>query len=181
MPYINQPVASDPESSFQIRLKGKTMKALMGPTVPYSGDHIELSDNGRDYASTIGIGAVLETKFTWPEGKQKLTPEREQLMKKWLTIYKEKMLPQGIYQGELYDIGYDVPETHAIKKGRVMYYAFFHKSWVSQDLALRGLEPGVTYTLFDYVNGVDYGIVQGPVATVNISFEHALLLEVKPT
>lgn len=180
MPYINQPVASDPESSFQIRLKGKTMKALMGPTVPYSGDHIELSDNGNDYASTIGIGAVLETKFTWPEGKEKLTPEREQVMKKWLAIYKEKMLPQGIYQGELYDIGYDVPEAHAIKKGRVMYYAFFSKSWEAQDLTLRGLEPDVTYTVFDYGNGVDYGTVQGSVATVNISFERALLLEVKP-
>ena len=30
LPYMNQPVASDPESSWQIRLKGKTLKGLNG-------------------------------------------------------------------------------------------------------------------------------------------------------
>ena len=66
MPYMNQPVASDPDSSWQVRHKGKTIKALMGPSAAYAGDHVELSDHGNDFASTIGIGAIVSTKFTWP-------------------------------------------------------------------------------------------------------------------
>ena len=47
MPYMNQAVASDPESSWQVRHKGKTIKALMGPSAAYAGDHVELSDNAQ--------------------------------------------------------------------------------------------------------------------------------------
>ena len=46
MPYMNQAVASDPKSSWQVRHKGKTIKALMGPSAAYAGDHVELSDDG---------------------------------------------------------------------------------------------------------------------------------------
>ncbi len=56
MPHFNMSVASDPESSFQIRSKGKTLKALMGDNVPYFGDHVELSDGAIDFASTVGRG-----------------------------------------------------------------------------------------------------------------------------
>ena len=41
---MNNTPASDPTSSWQVRLKGKTFKALMGPSAPFSGDHVELSD-----------------------------------------------------------------------------------------------------------------------------------------
>src|SRR5690606_31250049 len=50
MASMNQAVASDPMSSWQIRLKGKTYKALM-PHIAYYGDHVELSDNKDDFAS----------------------------------------------------------------------------------------------------------------------------------
>ena len=85
LPYMNQPVSSDPESSFQVRLKGKTLKALMGPSAPYYGDHVELSDGGEDFASSVGVGAVIGTKFTWPPGAAgkaayDLTPEREKVL-----------------------------------------------------------------------------------------------------
>ncbi len=121
---MNQPVSSDPESSWQIRLKGKTLKALMGPQAPYYGDHVGLSDGGRDFASTVGIGGIVGTKFTWPVGAHvntksgdvSLTPEREAEWAKWNKIYREKMLPKGDYLGGLYDIGFDKPETHAIRK-----------------------------------------------------------------
>src|SRR5262249_42894355 len=66
MALMNQAVASDPESSWQVRHKGKTIKALMGPSAAYAGDHVELSDRGDDFASTVGVGAVVSTKFTWP-------------------------------------------------------------------------------------------------------------------
>ena len=38
----------------------------MGESAPYFGDHVELSDGGSDFASSVGIGAIVGTKFTWP-------------------------------------------------------------------------------------------------------------------
>jgi alpha-galactosidase len=183
MPFMNQPVSSDPLSSWQIRHKGKTFKALMGSSVPYYGDHVELSDNRNDFASTIGIGAVPGSKFTWPVGAKKdsridLTPEKEEVWAKWLEIYQEKMLSKGDYLGELYDIGFDRPETHAIAKDGKMYYAFYADSFDSS-VELRGLEPS-EYQVTDYVNGVDHGVVNGPIGSIQVQFQGYLLLEAKP-
>jgi alpha-galactosidase len=180
MPYMNQPVASDPESSWQIRLKGKTFKALMGPSTAYYGDHVELSDGGEDFASTVGIGGVIGTKFTWPVGSEKdsrvdLTPEREVIWKEWLRIYEENMLPTGTYMGNLYDIGFDRPEAHAIHKSGRMYYAFYADTF-SGTVELRGLGEG-QYTVRDYVNQVDFGSISGPSARLDVEFNKYLLLE----
>jgi alpha-galactosidase len=54
MPAMNQSVASDPESSWQVRLKGKTIKALMGASAAYAGDHVELSDRRRRFRIDCG-------------------------------------------------------------------------------------------------------------------------------
>jgi alpha-galactosidase len=176
-------VASDPESSFQIRLKGKTLKALMGPSAPYYGDHVELSDGGTDFASSVGIGAVIGTKFTWPPGaaerdRYDLTPEREASWKRWLEIYAAKMLPKGTYRGELYDLGFDRPEAHAIAKDGRLYYAFYADTW-SGPVELRGLEQ-TGYRVADFVNEVDLGRVEGPTAALPVEFEGFLLLEATP-
>lgn len=183
MPFMNQPVASDPTSSWQIRLKGKTFKALMGPRTAYYGDHVELSDGGDDFASTVGIGGVIGTKFTWPVGAKPnsridLTPERENIWKKWMHIYKTKMLPKGDYLGNLYDLGFDRPETHAIRKNGNMYYAFYADAF-SGAVELRGLGEG-QYTVHDYVNHLDFGTVSGPSARLDVEFNNYLLLETIP-
>jgi alpha-galactosidase len=182
-PYMNQAVASDPESSWQVRLKGKTLKALMGVDAPYAGDHIELSDGGDDFASTVGIGAIVSTKFTWPtDPKPKdsflLDARKDAEWAKWIRLYNEKMLPKGRYRGELYDIGFDKPETHAVEKDGRMHYAFYAPSW-NGTVELRGLGSG-TYRIKDYVNGTDLGVVKGPLAKLPIQFEHYLLLEAAP-
>jgi alpha-galactosidase len=114
LPYMNMSVASDPGSSFQVRSKGKVLKALGGDDIAYFGDHVEMSEGGMDFASTIGVGGVVGTNFTWPPGSAKspqldLTPQREKVWAKWLGIYKEKMLSRGEYLGSLYDIGFDRP------------------------------------------------------------------------
>jgi len=181
LPYLNMSVASDPESAWQVRTKGKTLKALQGDAVAYFGDHIELSKD--DFASTVGIGGVVGTNFTWPEGSGErkrgdLTPAREKNFEKWLRIYKEKMLPRGEYLGTLYDIGFDRPETHAIRKDGALYYAFFAPQWTGT-VTLRGL-ANRKYHVTDYVDGKDYGTVQGPAATLAIQFEKHLLLEASP-
>ncbi len=183
MPYMNQAVSSDPMSSWQIRHKGKTYKALI-PNTAYYGDHVELSDGGEDFASSFGVGAVLGTKFTWPKdnptagGTYLLTPEREVKWKKWFGLYDEKMLSKEQYLGSLYDLGYDKPETHVISKGDTLHYAFYAEDW-SGKIELRGLE-NKTYGVRDYFNGTDLGDVKGPTASIEITFKDFLLIEVYP-
>ncbi|MCS6952709.1 MAG: alpha-galactosidase [Bryobacterales bacterium] len=180
LPYLNMAVASDPTSSWQIRTKGKTLRALLGPAAVYFGDHVELSDDGTDFASTLGVGGVIGTNFVWPPAGRRrvdLTPEREQLFARWVEIYRRLMLPKGEYLGALYDIGFDRPEAHAIRKDGRMYYAFFAPSWHGP-VVLRGLEPR-PYRVTDYTRGIDYGTVKGPQATLKVRFERHLLLEAR--
>jgi len=183
MPHFNMSVASDPKSSFQVRSKGKTIKGLMGDDVPYFGDHVELSDNHDDFASTLGIGGVVGTQFVLPSlvekhGRFDLTPDHEKSFQKWLELYQEKGLSRGQYLGTLYDIGFDLPEGHVIRKDKKMYYAFFAGNWKGT-LELRGLDDRA-YHVVDYVDGKDFGIVRGPVAHMSTDFSKHLLLEATP-
>jgi alpha-galactosidase len=179
-PYMNQAPASDPESSWQVRLKGKTLKGLMGPSAPFAGDHVELSDHQDDFASTVGVGGIVSTKFTWPKDPKPkdsflLTPDREILWRRWIALYKDKMLPLGTYRGELYDIGFDKPEMHAIEKSGGLYYALFAERW-NGEVALRGLASG-TYRIRDYFNARDMGTVSAAHPRMAVAFEGFLLLE----
>jgi alpha-galactosidase len=183
MPYMTQSAASDPVSSWQIRLKGKTLKSLMGLNAAYFGDYIELSDGHDDFASVQGIGAVVGTKFTWPVEAMKksavaLTSEKEKIWKKWMDIYLQHMLPKGEYRGELYDLGFDRPEAHAIRKGETMYYAFYADSY-SGSVELRGLNDR-SYKVLDYENRKDFGTIRGPLAQVPVQFSRHLLLLALP-
>lgn len=181
LPYTNQTVASDPTSSWQVRLKGYVYKALV-PRTAYFGDHVELSDHGDDFASSFGIGAVLGTKFTWPKNNPKvkadyrLTPEKEVIWKKWFSLYNEKMLSTGEYVNGLYDIGYSRPEAHVIRKDGTLYYAFYASSF-DGDILVKGLEEGKKYELYDYFNEVSLGEVEGPEARLHCKFERALLFQ----
>ncbi|HET6176696.1 MAG TPA: glycoside hydrolase family 36 protein [Candidatus Sulfotelmatobacter sp.] len=183
MPHFNMSVASDPTSSFQVRTKGKTIKGLMGDDVPYFGDHVELSDNHDDFASTLGIGGVVGTQFVLPSlvekhGRFDLTPDHEKSFGKWLELYQEKGLSRGQYLGTLYDIGFDLPEAHVIRKDKKMYYAFFAGNWKGT-LELRGLDDRA-YHVVDYGDGKDFGMVRGPVAHLSADFSKHLLLEATP-
>ncbi len=184
MPYLNMAVAADPESSWQVRLKGKTLKALLGDGVAYFGDFVELSTGAEDFASTLGVGGVVGTNFAWPgapgkkDKKLLLTREREEKWAFWVKLYQEKRLSQGEYLGALYDIGFDRPEAHAIRKGDALYYAFFANRFRGQ-VELRGLESR-RYRVRDYETGRDFGVVSGPRAPLGVSFKRHLLLEALP-
>ena len=184
MPYLNMTVASDPESSWQVRLKGKTIKALLGDRTAYFGDHVEMSEGGTDFASTFGVGGVIGTNFAWPgapgkkDPKLLLTPERQVLWAKWTHLYDQLRLVDGTYLGELYDIGFDRPEAHVIAKDEARYYAFYAKQYEGT-VELRGLAP-VRYRLRDYVNARDLGSVQGPLAKLPVRFTQSLLIEARP-
>ena len=186
LPYMNQNVASDPNNSWHVRLKGKTLRALTQSMDAYYGDHVELSDDKSDFASTVGIGGVIGTKFVWPVGVHdnqetgdiNLTPEKEKEWAKWIGIYKNNMLPLGIYRGELYDIGFDKPETHAIEKGTTMYYSFYAPEYEG-NVELRGLK-NKSYKVTDYVNNRDLGTIGGPVGKLKVKFTRYLLIKVEP-
>jgi alpha-galactosidase len=196
LPYMDQAVTADPVGGVQVRRRVKMYKALLGPDAAVYGDHVELSEmsrvgnswneHGRDFASTIGTGGVVGTKFVWPEAGPKfksvaLTPDKDAYWKKWLHIYNEKMLSKGTFL-DLYTYGYDMPEAYAITKDGKMYYAFFAAdggSWKG-NLELRGLAPGA-YHVFDYANQVQLPTVNASasgVATLNTQFKDYLLLEV---
>lgn len=194
--YIDQAVTADPVGSAQVRLRTKMYKALLGPESAVYGDHVELTkvlgantnheiDVGKDFASSVGTGAVLGTKFTWPDYGPRfktvlLTPEKEALWKKWIDIYDSKMLSRGIFK-DLYVYGVDFPEAYAIEKDGKMYYSFFaasEKDTWKGTLELRGLQQG-QYKVEDYVNGRDLGTIDAtnPKLTA-IQFTDHLLLEV---
>src|SRR6266536_5985363 len=76
------------------------------------------------------------------------------------------MLSRGEYLGELYDIGFDRPETHAIRKSGNMYYAFYAPEWEGK-VELRGLGKRA-YRVTDYVDGRTLGTVHGAVGILNL-------------
>jgi len=183
LPNLNMSVASDPRSSWQVRTKGKTLKALHGDAIAYFGDHVELSDGRQDFASTLGIGGVVGTQFTWPvgsaqRGRLDLTPQKEEIWRKWVALYNTQMLSRGEYLGGLYDIGFDRPEAHAIRKSGKMYYAFFAPRYRGP-IEIRGLGQG-DYEVVDYENDKKLGTVHGPAGTIEVQFENHLLIRAEP-
>jgi len=205
LPYLDQAVTADPVGAVQVRRRIKMYKALLGPEAAVYGDHVELSamrhigkvhrdgndwiEYGDDFASTIGTGGVVGTKFVWPDPGPKfkrvlLTQQKEEHWKKWIGIYNQKMLSQGTFL-DLYTYGYDMPEAYAIEKDGKMFYAFFAPDesplWKGE-VELRGLKPG-SYEVVDYADGKDLGSVQataGQVPQLKTEFRHHLLLEVSP-
>ncbi|HEY4977910.1 MAG TPA: hypothetical protein VII25_01975, partial [Candidatus Acidoferrum sp.] len=195
--------------SIQVRRRVKMYKALLGANAAVYGDHVELTrvkniftdkeeDVGNDFASTLGTGGVLGTKFTWPDYGAKfknvyLDAEKEAHWKKWINLYNEKMLSKGTFL-DLYVYGFDAPEAYAVEKGGSMYYAFYaplatqadskHNSasggqtW-SGEVELRGL-TAKNYRVTDYVNQKEVGTVTGPTGKLKVEFKDYLLLEVKP-
>jgi alpha-galactosidase len=200
--YMDQAVTADPVGSVQVRRRLKMYKALLGPNAAIYGDHVELTrisgantdneqDVGDDFASTLGAGGVLGTKFTWPNYGPKLqnvylNAAKEAHWKKWIALYNEKMLSKGNFL-DLYIYGYDSPEAYAIEKDGSMYYAFYAPAatdkgskdarWTG-DVELRGLDERA-YHVSGYVDGKDFGTVAGPTAKVHVDFTGSLLLEAK--
>ena len=203
--YMDQAVTADPVGSVQVRRRIKMYKALLGAHAAVYGDHVELTritntftnneqDLGTDFASTLGTGGVLGTKFTWPDYGPKfknvyLTPQKEAHWKEWIHLYNEKMLSTGNFLN-LYVYGFDEPEAYVIEKDGHMYYAFYAPSYSKEShspeasswngvVELRGLGTKA-YRLQDYVNARDLGEVTGPTARVKVSFKDNLLVEATP-
>ena len=191
IPATDQTVTADPTSSAQIRQRIKFYKGLMGPHTAVFADHVELSDGGADFASCFGAGGVLATKFVHPlddsvKSRLKeywpLSDDKEPLWRKWFDIAAQHSFADGEYLN-LYDLAFDFPEAHVIRKDGEMYYGFFcHtlKEKYSGRIELRGLDKAKTYRVLDYVGGRVLGKVTGDDPRIKVKMQGALLLKVTP-
>jgi alpha-galactosidase len=210
---MDQAVTADPVGSVQVRRRVKMYKALLGPRAAVYGDHVELTritntftgneqDLGEDFASTLGTGGVLGTKFTWPDYGPKfknvyLSQQKEDHWKEWIALYNQKLLSKGNFLN-LYVYGFDMPEAYAIEKDGHYYYAFYapeppkagknpaagkHENAAPQnwhgEVELRGL-PAKSFHVTDYVHHKDLGLVTGPTAKLALDFTGSILLEAAP-
>ncbi len=185
----DQTVTADPTSSAQIRQRIKFYKGLMGPHAAVFADHVELSDGGVDFASCFGAGGVLSTKFIHPLNDSlkprlkeywALTPDKESVWKKWFDLAAQHSLADGEYLN-LYDLAFDFPEAHAIRKNDNMYYAFFAHSMdenYSGEIQLRGLDATKKYRVQDYAVGHGLGEITGADSRLHVEMRGALLLNV---
>lgn len=191
IPATDQTVTADPTSSAQIRQRIKFYKGLMGPRAAVFADHVELSDGGADFASCFGTGGTLSTKFVHPLDDSikirlkeywALTSDKEALWKKWFDLAAQYSLADGEYLN-LYDLAFDFPEAHAIRKDDAIYYAFFahsaDKSYSGQ-IQLRGLDEAKKYQVLDYVEDQILGEVRGNSPFIQIEMNGAVLLKVTP-
>ena len=199
LPFQDQGVTADPVGAVQVRRRIKILKALMGPAAAVFGDHVELSamsreghddwyETGEDFASTLGTGGVVGTKFVWPptglipkSGPVDLTPAREATWRKWLALHDRKGLSSGTFLN-LYTLGVDIPEGYAVAKDGILHYAFYAPGPWRGEVELRGLRPG-TYRVRDYAEGRDLGTVTaapGRPPRLAVAFTDHLLLEAAP-
>ena len=106
----------------------------------------------------LGVGGIPGTMFVPREEDNVeflrvkypcyLSPERKEHYKKWFDLYNMYQLSKGEYLN-LYDIAYDLPETHVVKKDGTLYYAFYAPEW-NGNIEFRGLEDK-EYSIIDYV------------------------------
>lgn len=162
MPFYNITNASDSNSEAQIRQRVKIEKALNGSKTYFGAGYI-LPEPGEFYdpgtlSLVLGIGAHFQTYYT------DLTPDQFEEWKTWLTVYNELELYKAEYLN-LYDIAFDVPEVHALRQDGELYY--YVPGGFDGELELRGLE-NKTYAIVDYINNVELGIVEGPIAKLGV-------------
>ena len=189
IPFTDQTVTADPTSSQQVRQRIKFYKALMGSKAAVFADHVELSDDGIDFASGIGAGGIPSTKFIWPGDESvkarlnevwDLPAEKKASWQKWFDLYNQHRPAEGEYLN-LYDLAFDTPETHVLRKGEALYYAFYaqglNKSF-SGSIQLRGLDKSKTYRVWDYVAEQEIARVDGSNPVILVTFKGALLVKV---
>lgn len=181
LPYMSQTIGADPPDLRTVRRWGKLFRALKGSNTPYSSDRAQLSRGrgGMRLPTAVGSGAIPQLFLGEPPDAA-----TDSLYLKWIQIYNREMISRAHY-ANLYDMYYDSPEIHVLKKdtpqGDVIYYSIYadDASWQGA-LTLRGLEPGKTYRVVDYVEDRELGTVQADNAVLHIDFTDYLLIKCVP-
>jgi len=180
MPYYNVATTSDPVDITQVRYRVKVEKAFRGPTFCV-GDCYQVPINEyagfsvpESFESAMGTGAQVTTFYS------ELTREQEKKWKRWFALYRRMGLSSGEYLN-LYDLAFDRPEAHVVRKNGSLYYGFFAENWSNRiAIELRGLEQGKTYRVRDYANDIDLGTVSAGAPVIFRGFKEHLLLEATP-
>ena len=181
MPWYPIANASDPVNTAQVRQRIKLEKAIRGPRFCV-GDCYQVplqewkgSSVPESFETALGTGAQLTTFYA------KLTDPQRTKWERWFRMYRDMGLASAEYLN-LYDIAFDKPEIHAVRKGDEMYYGVFADVWpVNRPIPLRGLDKTRTYEVTDYANNRPLGRVSGARPYLNCSFKDSLLLQAKPT
>jgi len=179
LPYVSQTIGADPPNYLTVRRFGKLHRALKGANSPYSSDNTDGRRGLLKLPTAIGCGAVPQTFY----GE---TPDEnaDKWYKKWFDIYNKEMISQGEYIN-LYDIYYDKPEIHLIRKssktGDIYYYSMYadNDEW-SGKIELRGLDKDIEYRIIDYPNDRELGTVNGNLPKIDVSFKDYLLIKCVP-
>jgi alpha-galactosidase len=178
---FEQSVTSDP-SDTQVTNRVKFLKAWFGPSAPVLEEYVGLlgqkEPSGKPYEfraelfpRAIGTGAVVST----------FSPVLNETHQQWTATYNKVRLAEGEYLN-LYDVGWDNPESHVIRKEQKLYYGFFTRvpgGEFSGKITLRGLSAG-RYRVTDYVQQQVISEVSGPEAVLSASFRDSLLLLADP-
>jgi len=173
---------ADQTSEKQSRWKQKLYKAILGPQRILLDDHSDLQyltgTHGTWYlgpVSGLAMGAVLETVA----GPTYDTDAHD--YDEIFEAYHREMLPKGGEYLNLYHLVHDYPEGHVVQKGETLYYGFFTETFKGI-LELRGLEPGITYEVVDYLHGKSFPdiVATDSTATLEAAFERYVLIKLVP-
>jgi alpha-galactosidase len=180
MPWYFIANASDPTSPAQARLRIKVEKGIRGPEFCV-GDCYQVpiqewtgSSVPESFETTFGTGAQLTTFFG------KLTDQQEPAWERWFRLYRELGLSRAEYLN-LYDVVFDKPEVHAVRKGDEVFYGIFADAWPNKrPIELRGLNRETTYAIYDYGRERPLGTISGARPFVSIAFKDSLLVRATP-
>ena len=181
MPFYDLANASDPVSTWQVRSRIKAEKAIRGGTFAVGDCYQVPIDEWTGYSvpesfeSAMGTGAQVTTFYT------RLNDRQQALWNRWFKEYRELDLGHAEYVN-LYDLAFDRPEVHVLRKGRDLYYGIFADVWPRDKykIELRGLDKDMTYEVYDYANRRALGTVKGEKPLLNMAFKESLLLRVRP-
>lgn len=180
MPYFAIASASDPVNLAQVRERVKQEKAIRGPTFCV-GDGYQVPLNEwkgysvpESFETAMGVGAQLTTFYAH------LSEQQRPKWIRWFHLYHELGLSSGEYLN-LYDIAFEEPEIHVVRKGNDLFYGIFADLWpLNRPVELRGLRPNTRYQIEDYANGRPLGVISGSQPRLNLAFKESLLLRVRP-
>jgi len=180
MPYYQIANASDPLSRAQMRNRIKVEKGIHGPTFCVGDCYQVPKDEWQGYSidqsfeSAMGTGAQVTTFY------KDLDSSQFQIWKKWIPKYRELAISSGEYLN-LYDLAFDKPEIHVVKKGNNLFYGIFADSVSkTESIQLRGLDKDVEYSVYDYANDKQLETLNGNNPVIHADFKENLLLQLTP-
>lgn len=193
----------DPRNDRQARAEFKSLKAISGDNAVIAMYVDDFDDNpmSGSFMNVIGLGAKLETLFNVESYQERQTEWQE-----WMSFYYREDVVSGQYL-DLYDIAFDYPEGHVVKKNDAYYYTFFtHYDGLfacldnrcddqnllqmekpkddeyKGSIELRGLDSNTQYMVTTYPEGIDVDMFsdnRGNITVYGVTMTKELMYIVK--